>query len=103
MAESLKIAGSLAKRPQAGPGKGGSAMNKIVCAAVAMLAGCGADEGAAPPSVGMANPASVYCIEAGGRLEIRQSGSGQVGVCRLADGVEIEEWALYRRDHPAAR
>ncbi|SPU49828.1 putative hemolysin [Bordetella trematum] len=78
-------------------------MNKIACAAVAMLAGCGSGEGVAPPPVGMANPASVYCIEAGGRLEIRHSGSGQLGICRLADGVEIEEWALYRRDHSAVR
>lgn len=78
-------------------------MKKILCTAAAMLAGCASGDGAAPPSVGMANPASVYCIEVGGRLEIRDVGAGQVGICHLPDGVEIEEWALYRRDHPGLR
>nr|WP_243854443.1 DUF333 domain-containing protein [Comamonas sp. JUb58] len=47
----------------------------------------------------MANPASVYCVEQGGKLHIHSSASGDQGICRLPDGQEIEEWALFRRDH----
>jgi len=44
----------------------------------------------------LANPASVYCEEQGGELEIRDFESGQVGFCRFDDGSECEEWAFYR-------
>lgn len=49
--------------------------------------------------IGMANPASVYCEQSGGTLKIKDTPDGQVGYCTLPDGSEIEEWALYRRDH----
>ncbi|WP_367888825.1 putative hemolysin [Halomonas caseinilytica] len=49
----------------------------------------------------MANPASVYCEEQGGTLEIKQNADGQYGMCALPDGTQIEEWDLYRRDHPS--
>ena len=43
--------------------------------------------------IGMANPASVYCIESGGNLSIRtDANGGQYGVCMFADGTECEEW-----------
>jgi putative hemolysin len=48
----------------------------------------------------MANPASVYCAAQGGKLSIENQSAGQVGICTLPDGTQIEEWALYRRDHP---
>ncbi len=45
----------------------------------------------------MANPASVYCEQYGGKLEIRTDDSGgQIGVCIFADGSECEEWAYFR-------
>lgn len=45
----------------------------------------------------MANPASLYCEEQGGRLEIRQSKDGsQAGYCIFPDGSECEEWAYFR-------
>jgi len=53
----------------------------------------------AQQSVGMANPASVYCKEKGGTLIIKNTEKGQIGICQLPDGSEIEEWVLYRRDH----
>ncbi len=50
----------------------------------------------------MANPASVYCVEKGGRVEIVKDAAGnQSGMCHLPGGEVIEEWALYRRDHAA--
>lgn len=46
--------------------------------------------------VGLANPASVYCIEQGGTVEIRNEFNGQVGYCVFEDGSECEEWAYFR-------
>lgn len=48
-----------------------------------------------PVPAGVANPASVYCEEQGGRVELRDSEAGQYGMCIFADG-ECEEWAYYR-------
>jgi putative hemolysin len=43
------------------------------------------------------NPASVYCEQNGGRLELEQDASGGVsGVCIFADGSECDEWAYFR-------
>ena len=48
-------------------------------------------------TVGLANPASVYCEEQGGTLDIRtDADSGQYGVCVFADGSQCEEWAFFR-------
>jgi putative hemolysin len=46
--------------------------------------------------IGMANPASVYCEEHGGTLDIRDSDAGQYGMCSFPDGSECEEWAFFR-------
>jgi putative hemolysin len=43
----------------------------------------------------IANPASVYCIEHKGKLEIRENEKGQYGVC-IINGSECEEWAFFR-------
>ncbi|RTQ37360.1 DUF333 domain-containing protein [Variovorax gossypii] len=53
-----------------------------------------------PRAVGMANPASVYCQSLGGKTLMRSNDKGQYGICQLPDGRQIEEWELYRRDHP---
>ena len=47
--------------------------------------------------IGFANPASVYCKNLGGRLDIVKEEKGEVGYCTLPSGERIEEWALYRR------
>ena len=45
----------------------------------------------------MANPASVYCEQQGGVVEIRTDAQGgQSGVCVFADGSECDEWAFFR-------
>lgn len=46
--------------------------------------------------VGLPNPASEFCVEQGGRLEIRKEAGGDVGYCHLPDGRVIEEWAFFR-------
>lgn len=50
--------------------------------------------------VGMANPASVFCIEKGGELEIIDEELGQVGYCHFLDGKVIEEWKYFRENNP---
>jgi len=46
--------------------------------------------------IGMANPASVYCEEQGGVLDIRDTDVGQYGACVFPDGSECEEWAFFK-------
>jgi len=45
-----------------------------------------------------ANPASVYCVNQGNKLEIRDEDGGQIGYCVSADGQECEEWDFFRAD-----
>ena len=67
----------------------------IVLVAVGVLAvGCGGDD---DDDAQLANPASAYCVEQGGRVEIEDEPGGQVGYCELPDGSRVEEWELYRR------
>lgn len=48
-------------------------------------------------SANLPNPASVYCQQNDGTLEIRTDASGgQYGICEFADGSECDEWAFYR-------
>lgn len=51
-------------------------------------------------AVGMPNPASAYCIAQGGKLNIVDEAGGQVGYCTLPSGERVEEWELFRREHP---
>lgn len=46
--------------------------------------------------IGMPNPASHYCVDQGGSLEITRTPEGDVGYCTLPDGTRTEEWELYR-------
>ncbi|MEW5955139.1 MAG: DUF333 domain-containing protein [Candidatus Micrarchaeota archaeon] len=49
------------------------------------------------PSVQIANPASVHCVQFGGTVDIRTDATGgEYGVCVFANGSECEEWALFR-------
>ncbi|MBN1260258.1 MAG: DUF333 domain-containing protein [Anaerolineae bacterium] len=52
----------------------------------------------ATAAAGVANPASAYCFEQGGKLEIRSATDGETGYCVFADGTECEEWAFMRDD-----
>ena len=55
----------------------------------------------AAPNANMANPASVNCIQKGGKLEMRNNKLGQYGVCLFEDNRQCEEWALMRGECPA--
>ncbi len=49
--------------------------------------------------IGMPNPASVYCGQAEGTLEIKKDNSGnEYGMCTFKNGTSCEEWALFRNE-----
>jgi len=47
-------------------------------------------------STTIANPASVYCVNHGGKLDIRTTSSGQTGVCVFSNGYECDEWNYFK-------
>lgn len=52
---------------------------------------------ASASQVGLPNPASVFCRDNGGTLEIRKDAAGnETGFCLFPDGTECEEWAFFR-------
>ena len=76
----------------------------ILLALALLLAGCDVVPRPMPTAIpvvqptaqpGLPNPASVYCQEQGGRLEIRtDADGGQAGYCVFPYGSECEEWAF---------
>jgi len=73
------------------------------------LAACGGDDTPATTNVPSAtdasaalggaqigNPASQYCVDQGGTLEMVDETTGTVGYCILADGTRVEEWEYFR-------
>lgn len=69
-------------------------------AVASLLAACSTPQSS--PVVGMANPASQYCIESGGTLRIENKVDGQIGICVYPDGREVEEWELFRSSKKSA-
>lgn len=53
-----------------------------------------------PTNIAVANPASIYCVQLQGKLMPKKDKNGGYSICKLPNGEEIEEWKLYRRDHP---
>lgn len=47
-------------------------------------------------STTIANPASVYCINHGGKLDIQTTSAGQTGMCTFPNGSQCEEWSYFR-------
>ena len=49
---------------------------------------------------GIANPASVFCEQQGGRSELQTDKNGnQYGICHLPNGTIIEEWEYFHQQH----
>lgn len=69
--------------------------------AAALVCACspGGETARDPAPVGLANPASVYCLEKGGKLSPVETTAGTSNDCVLPSGERIDEWDLYRRDH----
>lgn len=81
-------------------------INSMVLPATLMLAGlqlsaC-AQQASHPQRLNMHNPAADWCVQSGGQLTQVQTNKGVTAYCTLPSGERIEEWALFRRDHPAA-
>jgi putative hemolysin len=72
----------------------------MLAAALLLLAGCAGGQpqgGNQNGTTGIPNPASVYCGQHGGTLEIlTDAQGGQYGMCKFPNGGECEEWAYYR-------
>jgi len=49
-------------------------------------------------NIEIANPASVKCEQDGGKLEIKNIETGQIGICVFSDGSKCEEWAFFRNE-----
>lgn len=69
-------------------------MKKLLPIAALSLASCTST--APSETAKLANPASVYCTEQGGKVEMRKGASGETGYCHLPDGRVVEEWEFYR-------
>jgi uncharacterized protein len=69
----------------------------IAALALVAVAGCGDDdEPSDTTTAGLANPASEFCVEQGGEVEIVSEAAGEVGYCNLPDGTRVEEWEYFR-------
>ena len=54
-------------------------------------------------TIWMPNPASVYCEAQWGTINIVKDEEGnEKGMCKLADGTEVEEWEYYRANNTGA-
>ncbi len=76
----------------------------LVVSGALFIAGCAQQgrDAPEPPRVGMPNPASVYCEQKGGALVPVQTPQGVRSDCKLPGGEVVDEWTLWRRDHPVA-
>ncbi|MFH0885338.1 MAG: DUF333 domain-containing protein [Candidatus Micrarchaeota archaeon] len=81
------------------------AMISVILIFLVFLAGCTTtiqtpmNNTTIPPAnntSGMPNPASQFCEQNNGTLEIRTGTGGQYGVCSFSNGAKCEEWAFYR-------
>ena len=62
-----------------------------------LLAACAELEDIVDEPAGIPNPASQYCEEQGGKVDLRTNEDGSVtGFCIFEDGSECEEWAFFR-------
>ena len=78
-------------------------LNRVCLLFPLFLIGCATHaepEAPKPPQIGMANPAAVYCQQKGGESIRQVNAQGESSLCKLPNGETIEEWALWRRDHP---
>ena len=72
----------------------------VVVVAFAFVSCSDGDEDDNGVDTGMPNPASVFCEDQDGTVEIvTDAGGNQSGICRLPDGTQIEEWEYYRQFH----
>ena len=76
----------------------------VLVVAVGLLVGCGDDDDDDDDGgPGLPNPASAFCEEQGGTVEIERDDDGsERGICVLPDGSRVDEWDYYRSESPDA-
>jgi len=67
----------------------------ILAVVFAVVTICCAAAPAPAQLVGLANPASTFCVATGGELVIGDTPAGQTGTCIYAGVLAIDEWSLY--------
>ncbi len=76
----------------------------IAFTAVVLLGSCASPthpQKGTEPITQIANPASVYCAEVGGRsLNEKRPDGAAFGVCLFEDNRQCGEWALFRKECP---
>ncbi len=78
-------------------GKASFIVFMLIC--MVLSASCSARQTGPTSTPNIANPATAYCEQNGGKLEFRQDASGGTnGVCRFTDGSECDEWAFFRHE-----
>jgi len=66
-------------------------------ASLAPASGCEPARQESEQDAGIANPASVNCLDRGGVEENRtDSTGGQYGVCKFSDGSDCDSWKFFR-------
>ncbi|MBZ4023062.1 hypothetical protein CKO11_11390 [Rhodobacter sp. TJ_12] len=75
-------------------------MKRLICLVlpVAALAACTETTSPEDTPVGLANPASAYCVEQGGTV-VAGVNPGDDAVCALPDGRKVGEWEYYNEHH----
>ncbi len=73
-----------------------SSLPLLALVVIVLAASCSPHEVGPAAAPNMANPASVYCQQNGGRLDLRQDSTGGVnGFCVFPDGRTCDEWAYF--------
>jgi len=67
-----------------------------LCTLTLSVVACSPNGMSTADSVAYANPASVACVDAGGKLIFKDTKQGEFGMCKLPSGKVCEEWALFR-------
>ncbi len=67
-----------------------------LCALALATWGCTRFEMTTAERVALANPASVACVNAGGKLISKRGPHNEYSMCQLPTGRVCEEWALFR-------
>ena len=72
-------------------------LGALMCVLVAACKKNTSEEASDEPASGtLANPASVHCVQVGGKLDMRETAMGVAGICVFPDGSECDEWKLFR-------
>jgi putative hemolysin/predicted secreted protein len=69
----------------------------LILVVIIMITSCTPTPATPTAFANMPNPASVFCTQNGGKLEIlKDSSGGEYGMCNFPDGSKCEEWAYFR-------